>query len=347
MFNDLDKHARYCYVRCRVLPSMKKTRAAYDTRVCLQRDGFIHVAYCVCTAGLAGCCNHVAALLYALEEFVRLGLREEADSPTSRLCTWNRPRARTVAPCKVEDVRLHRAKFRQKKRQRGPKARYNPVPPNKRLLNPAEMDELRVNLAKAHEHALATSGKKKTATLTRYGPSTWQTALADTSASSSEANDSDGDGESGTDLPTPLPHLLNGHVDPEQYTCEEFHEKNVVVSADEAKIIERRTQEQASCDLWHTERRKRVTATLFMKIVSRRWDDYTTILCEKLSGSFRGNVYTMYGQTHEAQALNTYVSSVQARKMSWLFHQTFRLGHHGRNAMACSKPRCYSCRASS
>ena len=38
----------------------------------------MHTVYCVCPAGLAGCCNHVAALLYALEEFVRLGLREES-----------------------------------------------------------------------------------------------------------------------------------------------------------------------------------------------------------------------------------------------------------------------------
>ena len=42
------------------------------------------------------------------------------------------------------------------------------------------MDELRINLAKAHEHALATSGGKKAATLMLYGPSTLQTALADT-----------------------------------------------------------------------------------------------------------------------------------------------------------------------
>ena len=41
----------------------------------------MHTVYCVCPAGLAGCCNHVAALLYALEEFVRLGLTEESKLP--------------------------------------------------------------------------------------------------------------------------------------------------------------------------------------------------------------------------------------------------------------------------
>lgn len=77
----------YCFVRCKVLPSMKKTQP-YRVRVCLDRKTcFVSVAYCVCTAGLAGCCNHVAALLYGLEEFVRLGLMEKPESPTSRLCS--------------------------------------------------------------------------------------------------------------------------------------------------------------------------------------------------------------------------------------------------------------------
>ena len=29
-----------------------------------------------CPAGLVGCCNHIAALLFALEEFVQLGIQE-------------------------------------------------------------------------------------------------------------------------------------------------------------------------------------------------------------------------------------------------------------------------------
>ena len=71
------------------------------------------VALCTCIVGLAGCCNHVAALLYALEEFVRFG------SPTSRLYKWNWPRPKKVKPKKVVDVQLVKARF-EKKRARGP-----------------------------------------------------------------------------------------------------------------------------------------------------------------------------------------------------------------------------------
>ena len=89
---------------------MKKTKP-YKRKICLLSNGMVKVALCTSTAGLAGSCNHVAALLYALEEFVRFGLREEVDSPTSRLCKWNRPRGKKVQPKKVVDVRLHRASF--------------------------------------------------------------------------------------------------------------------------------------------------------------------------------------------------------------------------------------------
>ena len=78
----------HVYVTCTVLPSMRKDRL-YDVRVCCTVPAnssvspHVRAAYCVCPAGLAGSCNHIAALLYALEDFVRLGLREEA----SKTCT--------------------------------------------------------------------------------------------------------------------------------------------------------------------------------------------------------------------------------------------------------------------
>ena len=62
-----------CLVRAKVLPSMVKTKI-YTVRIFIKENGEVHTAYCICPAGLAGTCNHIAGLLYALEEFVRLGL---------------------------------------------------------------------------------------------------------------------------------------------------------------------------------------------------------------------------------------------------------------------------------
>ena len=56
---------------------------------------------------LAGSCNHIAGLLYALEDFVRLGLREEAAKTcTEKLMQWNHPRAATVKASRVTEVHL-------------------------------------------------------------------------------------------------------------------------------------------------------------------------------------------------------------------------------------------------
>ena len=86
---ELVTQENFSFVRCNVLPSMRKD-AIYKCKLCLRPDGMVNLALCTCTAGLGGVCNHIAALLYALEEYVRIGLREEVDdSPTSRLCRWN------------------------------------------------------------------------------------------------------------------------------------------------------------------------------------------------------------------------------------------------------------------
>ena len=65
----------------------------YLVKIFMKDNGEVHTAYCICPAGLAGTRNHIAGLLYALEEFVRLGLREESKlSYISKLQMWNRPR---------------------------------------------------------------------------------------------------------------------------------------------------------------------------------------------------------------------------------------------------------------
>lgn len=69
-YHDLPEHDGLCYVRASVLPSMV-TNKVYTVRICLTADAEVRAAYCMCVAGLAGCCNHVAATLYALEDFVR------------------------------------------------------------------------------------------------------------------------------------------------------------------------------------------------------------------------------------------------------------------------------------
>ena len=98
---------------------------------------------------------------------------------------WNRLRGKRVKSKKVVDVRLHRVSF-GRKRAWAPKAFNNPVPPNKWLVEPSELDKPRKDLEAAHMAALACNASGN---VQRYGSSTRRTSLqSDSSSSSSDGN---------------------------------------------------------------------------------------------------------------------------------------------------------------
>jgi len=84
-----------------VLPSMKKGKMHCVWIVLSQHTAHVEKAFCICLAGLSGCCNHPTATLYCVEEYFRLGLNEQdAKGCIEKQQTWNIPR-----PTKV-DARL-------------------------------------------------------------------------------------------------------------------------------------------------------------------------------------------------------------------------------------------------
>ena len=58
-------------------------------------------------AGLSGCCNHVTATLYCLEDYIHSGLQDdEQKGCTDRLQTWNQPRKRNAEARPTDEVIL-------------------------------------------------------------------------------------------------------------------------------------------------------------------------------------------------------------------------------------------------
>jgi len=57
-----------------VLPSMRKNKMYNVFIVVLTFTVQVKIAFCICPAGLSGCCNHVTATLYYIEENFRLGM---------------------------------------------------------------------------------------------------------------------------------------------------------------------------------------------------------------------------------------------------------------------------------
>ena len=84
-----------CILKCKVLPSQRLNNKPYDVWAIIRKDlpekpgGEIVSAYCACTAGLQGSCNHVVAMFFRVESAVATG--ETRPSKTSTGCQWNIP----------------------------------------------------------------------------------------------------------------------------------------------------------------------------------------------------------------------------------------------------------------
>ena len=81
-----------CFLKCRVTPSQRTSATPYNVWAAVEKTkpgGKIISAYCSCTAGLLGSCNHVTAMLFRVEAAVSTGVTKA--SCTSKLCKWNVP----------------------------------------------------------------------------------------------------------------------------------------------------------------------------------------------------------------------------------------------------------------
>ena len=80
-----------------------------------EHEGEITFASCACPAGKGprGSCKHIAALCYALEEFVRLKCTREIKTRTSRLQTWNQPRKRKLDSQSVYEIDFSKTIYRR------------------------------------------------------------------------------------------------------------------------------------------------------------------------------------------------------------------------------------------
>ncbi|VDH98588.1 Hypothetical predicted protein [Mytilus galloprovincialis] len=71
-------------------------------------QGKVKGGTCDCVAGKGEACSHIAALLFAIDDFVSKGLKELPADQTGieKLCTWNRQARRKIEPKKIHDIRI-------------------------------------------------------------------------------------------------------------------------------------------------------------------------------------------------------------------------------------------------
>ena len=82
-----------CILKCEVILSQRINSKPYDVWVVVQKNklnesgGYIHSAYCTCTAGILGTCNLVTDILFRTKNAVQTG--QTTQRKTSVLCTRN------------------------------------------------------------------------------------------------------------------------------------------------------------------------------------------------------------------------------------------------------------------
>ena len=96
-YHPMPSQPGYVCIGASVLPSMKKGKM-YSVRVVLSDNtARVAKAICVCPAGLSGCCNHVTATLYCVQDYFHLKINEEDQKGcTEKRQTWNRPKKKKV-----------------------------------------------------------------------------------------------------------------------------------------------------------------------------------------------------------------------------------------------------------
>eukprot|EP00112_Aurelia_sp_Birch-Aquarium-sp1_P014266 Seg3069.3 transcript_id=Seg3069.3/GoldUCD/mRNA.D3Y31 product="hypothetical protein" protein_id=Seg3069.3/GoldUCD/D3Y31 len=102
-YNAISSTSRHCFIKANILSSFKLNEKHHKTWVLLEKlNGDIITASCSCMAGLGKCCNHVAALLFKIEDAVKLGFT--SISCTSMPCSWNKGCLKPVANLPLMDI---------------------------------------------------------------------------------------------------------------------------------------------------------------------------------------------------------------------------------------------------
>lgn len=245
-----------CILKSKVIPCQRVNNKPYDVWVILQKDtvdkpgGNILSAYCTCTAGLQGSCNHIVGMLFRVESAVATGATRP--SKTSVGCQWNIPSGSKVLlkPTKAEELFFTKSKYTASKtkfsKQKSAKLHLNKYKPS---LHPKHKNELK------NEHEIRNklfgiiSSDIKNSSLAEvmYGKR----------ATSNKTT---------CDLPPPLTLLVTN-------LASHINMSNVLthlhLSQEECNAVENATHTQSLNPMWYEQRKGRLTASKFYRICTR------------------------------------------------------------------------------
>ena len=89
----------------------------------------------------------------------------------------------------------------------------------------------------------------------------------------------------------------------------QLYKSEVVIDGKQAKELEEKTREQASSDLWHSQRKLRIIASIMKEVCHRRVSTSCTAFVKKKINCVSLNTTAIrYGREHEKHAIDSYVN---------------------------------------
>ena len=105
------------FIKSKVLPSMKK-QSVYSCHIVLSSFGNVLRGQCGCPAGTDGRCNHVAAIMFALEDYCKERSKNSTESCTSKPCKWSVPSKRTGSVVPLAHMKFAKHDYNKRRKLR-------------------------------------------------------------------------------------------------------------------------------------------------------------------------------------------------------------------------------------
>lgn len=300
------------FIKGKCLPEMKKDRV-YVLKVQINIDSSsVTKAECTCPAGCGptGSCKHIAALCFAIEDFIRtrdtaLSIECEGQiSCTSVLQQWNRPRKRRLDSKMVEDISFRNEKYACEPK-RSPAEVFDPRPSTLQRTTKADIQEFTDSI-----NSLTV-------------PCVFIHLL-------SKPTESD----NSKDMLPLIPRSVKAKICsqmmqlplPPSFECvqqlgQQFI-SGITPSDSQRQLIEKKTRLQSECVRWHEERYCRLTASNFGRVIQRK-SEFNKLALELLSTKNLSNVPAIkWGKDHELEAFHKYKEGLDIRYPNMLLRKS-------------------------
>ena len=309
-------------IKARVNASMKSI--SYSVYVhSNQVNGDVEYAKCSCKAGQGGCCKHVAALLYTILDFVNQNLGQ---IPQNTTCTqlpqaWSVPSGSSKSlkkAVKFEELLFEKAEASKPNKRymvKGKREGYCATP---QFALSVTMEEIKA-MANAFNDAYRAPLFTGALASNNYEP--YQLSNSSSTKKYKQDNMLVSDAVPTLQMESLVvdwifKNVPGDYVPPLNYTLEQLKliEATVGLTVSSAKEICASTIGQSTNTRWHAERSRRVTSSIFGKIVNRRKSVHPTsliksILNEHKKASVSASVH--WGVDNETNAILKYQNELQ------------------------------------